>query len=125
MYYQYEDDSISACPLTIHTLLHIADGIKLMGPVWVYWAFAMERSCGKLARMIKSWRFPFANLDNQVLAQAQLLHIVSHHNIHDQLALWPPSDPGGTIIAGPHCRYLFLLLLVHGLKHLQIGRSNC
>lgn len=112
MYYQYEDDSISACPLTIHTLLHIADGIKLMGPVWVYWAFAMERSCGKLARMI-------------ILAQAQLQHIVSHHNIHDQLALWPPSDPGGTIIAGPHCRYLFLLLLVHGLKHLQIGRSNC
>ncbi|KAJ3525650.1 hypothetical protein NMY22_g10485 [Coprinellus aureogranulatus] len=110
LYYQYKDERISACPLTIHALLHIADGIEFMGPVWVYWAFGMERYCGKLARMIKSRRFPFANLDNQVLTQSQLQCIASHHNIHQEIALRPPPESdAGTIIVGPEypdCRLL-------------------
>lgn len=42
IYYQLSEDRVSACPLTVHALLHIADSIEAMGPVWCYWAFPME-----------------------------------------------------------------------------------
>ena len=47
-YYQYLPQHISACPLTIHALLHTADNIEYCGPVWAYWAFPMERYCSVL-----------------------------------------------------------------------------
>ncbi|RXW12674.1 hypothetical protein EST38_g13181 [Candolleomyces aberdarensis] len=87
IYYQFDADRLSACPVTIHALLHIADGIMLLGPVWVYWAFPMERFCGRLARFIRSRRFPFSNLDNQVLAHAQMTQIKNHYNLHTELSL--------------------------------------
>ncbi|KAJ2924138.1 hypothetical protein H1R20_g12962, partial [Candolleomyces eurysporus] len=101
LYYQYSEDRLSACPLTIHALLHIADGIEFMGPVWVYWAFAMERFCGKLARAIKSRRFPFANLDNQVLAQAQFTCIKNIYGLEDEISLNVPKKSWETEIPNP------------------------
>ncbi|KAF8599811.1 hypothetical protein BDV93DRAFT_411994, partial [Ceratobasidium sp. AG-I] len=53
-------------------LLHIADEIEDMGPVWCYWAFPMECFCGALARAGKSRRFPWASLNRHVLEVAQL-----------------------------------------------------
>ena len=38
MYYIHDLTQTSACPLTIHALLHIAWGIRVAGPVWTYWA---------------------------------------------------------------------------------------
>lgn len=103
LYYQYADDRLSACPVTIHSLLHIADGIEYMGPVWVYWAFAMERFCGKMARNIKSRRFPYANLDNRILTQAQLTCVLQRYNLDDTLN--PPKDEdAGIIIENPNCK---------------------
>ncbi|RXW13572.1 hypothetical protein EST38_g12282 [Candolleomyces aberdarensis] len=87
IYYQFCVDRLAACPITIHALLHIADGILLLGLVWVYWAFAMERFCGKLACVICSQRFPFSNLDNQVLVQAQLMQIKNNYDLHKELSL--------------------------------------
>ncbi|KAF6758291.1 hypothetical protein DFP72DRAFT_807899 [Ephemerocybe angulata] len=75
IYYQDKADRLSACPVTVHALLHIAEGIIMLGPVWVYWAFAMERFCGRIGRVIRSRRFPFSNLDNQILAHAQLTQL--------------------------------------------------
>jgi hypothetical protein len=65
-YYRYNPERISACPLTVHALLHIADSIAIAGPVWAYWAFPMERYCGKLLPAIKSRRFPYSNLSNRI-----------------------------------------------------------
>ncbi|KAJ8456982.1 hypothetical protein ONZ45_g18499 [Pleurotus djamor] len=97
LYYQYSPDRLATCPLTIHGLLHIADGITEMGPVWAYWAFPMERYCGKLQRGIKSRRFPFASLDNFVLYHAQLSHIKTLYALEDQLSLSHQRD---TSVAG-------------------------
>ena len=33
-YYCYDPERISACPLTVHVLLHIADSIAIAGPVF-------------------------------------------------------------------------------------------
>lgn len=39
IYYQHDPNRLSACPVTVHALLHIADSIEEMGPIWTYWAF--------------------------------------------------------------------------------------
>lgn len=89
LYYQYDLDRLSACPLTVHALLHIADGIKAMGPVWAYWAFPIERFCGKLGKAIKSRRNPYTNLDNRLLLMVQMMQIKNMYGLHDTLRLGP------------------------------------
>ncbi|KAJ7433126.1 hypothetical protein B0H11DRAFT_2376974, partial [Mycena galericulata] len=89
LYYQYSPDRLSACPVTIHALLHIADGIEAAGPVWAYWAFPMERFCGRLQPCIKSRRFPFASIDGHVVATAQLAIVKVKHAV--DLRLGPPK----------------------------------
>jgi hypothetical protein len=84
-YYQRSPDRVATCPITIHVLLHIAGGIKTMGPVWAYWVFPMERFCGKLLCCIKSWRHPFANIDSYITAVAQLDQIKNCYNAHERL----------------------------------------
>jgi len=90
--YYYQDDAprVSTCPLTIHALLHTADSIKAMGPVWCYWAFPMERYCGRLKPAIRSRRYPYGLLDRNVLEDAQLTEIKMFYNLTDELALRPP-----------------------------------
>ncbi|KAJ7780776.1 hypothetical protein DFH07DRAFT_865227 [Mycena maculata] len=89
LYYQYSPERLSTCPLTIHALLHIADGIVAAGPIWAYWAFPMERFCGRLQPCIKSRRFPFASIDGHVVAMAQLSIIKVKHTV--DLRLGPPK----------------------------------
>lgn len=94
IYYQHNPDRISTCPLTIHALLHIADSIKAMGPVWCYWAFPMERYCGALQPAIRNRRHPYASLDRHVLEDTQLTQIGTVYNISQTLSL---QAPRGTI----------------------------
>ncbi|TRM55459.1 hypothetical protein BD626DRAFT_358155, partial [Schizophyllum amplum] len=53
-------------------LLHIADSIEAMGPVWAYWAFPMERYCGRLQTGLRNRRFPWSSLNEYVIAAARL-----------------------------------------------------
>ena len=92
------------CPLTVHALLHIADSIEAMGPVWAYWAFPMERLCGKLLCCIKSRRHPFASIDSYITAVAQLEQIKNRYNAHDQLGLLPPKEGNTQEFAFIECK---------------------
>ncbi|KAL0056826.1 hypothetical protein AAF712_016563 [Marasmius tenuissimus] len=89
LYYQYDPDRTRACPLTLHALLHIVDGIQWVGPVWTYWAFPMERYCGRLQPAIKSRRHPFAAIDNYIASFAQLSHLKIMYNLHHELEMQP------------------------------------
>jgi hypothetical protein len=93
IYYQHKTERLSTCPLTIHALLHIADGIKAMGPVWCYWAFPMERYCGSLEPAIRSRRYPYASLDRYITESSQLRQIANLYDIASVLALRPPPEP--------------------------------
>lgn len=90
LYYQHSPSRLSACPVTVHSLLHIADGIEACGPVWAYWAFPMERFCGLLLPCIKSRRFPYANIDSHVVATAQISQIKNRYGLQEELSLRPP-----------------------------------
>jgi hypothetical protein len=94
MYYQYSPERLSTCPVTIHALLHIADYIKAVGPVWVSWAFPMERFCGLLQPSIKSRRFPYSSIDKYVVNAARLSQCKIIYNIADELCLTRPRGAG-------------------------------
>ncbi|KAF9546385.1 hypothetical protein CPC08DRAFT_738550 [Agrocybe pediades] len=87
LYYQTSPDRLPACPVTVHNLLHVADGIEAIGPVWAYWVFPVERFCGLLKPAIKSRRHPYTNIDNFILANAQITQIKNFYDLHEELKL--------------------------------------
>ena len=87
-YYQYSSGRLSVCPLTIHSLLHVVDCIQDCGPVWAYWSFVMERFCSRLVpAATKCRRYPFAAIDNHVVALAQISEIKLRYNCSKQVML--------------------------------------
>lgn len=93
MYYQLSPDRLSTCLVTVHGLLHIADGIPASGPVWVAWAYPIERFCGSLSPAVKSRRFPYASISRHITEVAQLEQIKLAHNLSECLALSKPKGP--------------------------------
>ncbi|KAF9040964.1 hypothetical protein BJ165DRAFT_1493585 [Panaeolus papilionaceus] len=91
LYYENDPDCLSACPLTVHALLHIADSIRENGPVWVSWAFPMERHCGILLRAIRSQRHLYVSLSAFVAAKAQLKQIRLKYNLTEVSLIF--TDP--------------------------------
>lgn len=39
-------ERLSACLPVFHQVLHVANGIRWAGPMYVYWQWPMERVCG-------------------------------------------------------------------------------
>ncbi|KAF9791037.1 hypothetical protein BJ322DRAFT_422834 [Thelephora terrestris] len=98
IFYQCDPERISTCPVTLHSLLHVADGIEAAGPVWTYWSFVMERFCGFLKRDgVRSRRKPYASLDNRVRHVAQLHNTKIRYNLVDLLSLTGPTREGGEV----------------------------
>ncbi|QRV85581.1 Transposase family tnp2 [Ceratobasidium sp. AG-Ba] len=87
LYYREKSDRLRACTLPIHALLHIADDIRNMGPVWAYWAFPMERFNGSLAHANLNCRFVWASLDRHLLEVTQLSQIKLIFGLKDALSL--------------------------------------
>jgi hypothetical protein len=87
LYYRHAPDRLRVCTLPIHSLLHIADDIEAMGPVWCYWAFPMEHFCGALGRANLNPCFPFVSMDRRVLEVAQLAQIKYMYNLFETLDL--------------------------------------
>ncbi|CAE6388809.1 unnamed protein product, partial [Rhizoctonia solani] len=86
-YYMDDPDRLRACTLPLHALLHIADDIEAMGPVWAYWAFPMERFCGALARASKSRHYPYSSINRRVLQVSQLSQIKLIYGLTEELNL--------------------------------------
>ncbi|THU92539.1 hypothetical protein K435DRAFT_820462 [Dendrothele bispora CBS 962.96] len=88
LYLQNDAERISACPVTLHALLHIADSIDDCGPVWAYWTFATERYCGYLSPKFKSRRYPWAPHDTLIF---KIL------TPYPTCVLLPPKKPASTV----------------------------
>ena len=109
IYYQLSPDRVSACPVTIHAILHIPDSIEASGPVWVSWAFPTERYCGSLVPAIRSRRFPFPSLDRYIAELAQLTQIKMLYNLEEILSLQVPKGDVAGLFSNPACEFKFLL----------------
>jgi hypothetical protein len=86
IFYQHNLSRLSTCPFSIHALLHIADRIESAGPVWCYWAFAMERFCGAVGQHVKNRRNPYASLNRRAQDLAQLQLIKLKYGLMDELS---------------------------------------
>jgi hypothetical protein len=80
-YYQYKPERLPCMTLTVHALLHIADTIETIGPVWMWWSFPIERQCGRFQWKVKSRKHPYTNLNNYLLQHAQLDQIKMIYNL--------------------------------------------
>src|SRR5262245_27970137 len=109
IYYQYAPDRLSACPVTIHALLHIADCIEGASPVWATWTFPTERHCGSLTPAVMSRRFPFASIDRHVTEVTQLTQIKMFHRLDDALSLQAPSHTVAGQFSDPNCNVFHAL----------------
>ncbi|THU87004.1 hypothetical protein K435DRAFT_822023 [Dendrothele bispora CBS 962.96] len=87
LYYQYNPDRLSACPLTIHALLHVADSIEWCGPAWAYWSFPTERYCNRIQPAIKSRRYPWACIDIYITDYAVLSIIKMNYDLGETLRM--------------------------------------
>jgi hypothetical protein len=91
------------CTVTIHALLHIADSIETCGPVWVSWAYPMERFCGKLQRAVKGRRYVWASIDNWALRSAQAAHIRIFFHLNPEDVLFAPPSQRTTVQLSSPC----------------------
>jgi hypothetical protein len=123
LYYKHDPARLSACPLTIHALLHIAWGIREAGPVWTYWAYPMERHCNTLLQAIKSRRHPYTSISSFVTATAQLDQIRLVYDLHETLCLDPDKKESNKLVHDL-CRFFDYSLLVTHVKYKQI-RTTC
>ena len=85
IYYQFDKTRLRVCTLPVHALLHIASDIRRMGPVWCYWAFAMERCCSSLAIAIKCRKHPYTYLAHRVRDVARLSMIKVQYDLTSKL----------------------------------------
>ncbi|KAF7340818.1 hypothetical protein MSAN_02111100 [Mycena sanguinolenta] len=85
-YYQYSESRLRVCTLTIHGMLHIPDDILFCGPSWTTWTYFMERYCGILQAGLRSKRFPWSNLNNNVLHVAYLEQLNARYDLEDELS---------------------------------------
>ncbi|TFK98653.1 hypothetical protein BDV98DRAFT_572510, partial [Pterulicium gracile] len=68
-------------------LLHLAQDIRNMEPLWVYWCFVMERFCGSLLPSVKSRKHPDTSLANRIRDLAQNSQIELIYQLHDMMDL--------------------------------------
>ncbi|KAF7372933.1 hypothetical protein MSAN_00500000 [Mycena sanguinolenta] len=93
-YYQYREDRLCACPLTIHGMFHVVPDIRFCGPSWTTWTFFMERYCGFLKHGLRSRSQPWANLNNRMLHYAYLEQIAVRYDLTDELAIFGQRTSG-------------------------------
>lgn len=53
-YYGRRWERLPACLPVFHQILHVAQGIRWAGPMYVYWQWPMERVCGMIAATARS-----------------------------------------------------------------------
>jgi hypothetical protein len=105
IYYQYNSRRLPVCTLPVHALLHIADDIRRAGPVWCYWAFAMERYYGSLVPSVKSKRHLYASIARRIRETTQLGQMKLIYNKGQELELSTRKDYDTTGTSFFYCEY--------------------
>lgn len=111
LYYQYDLDRLSMCPLTIHALLHVPNDIRMNGPPCFNWSFIMERWCNWLKPAAsKSKQRPYVSIALRQYPMAVLHDLQQRFDLMD---LFQPRDvpnegPSKVETMFPECEYFSL-----------------
>lgn len=90
-------------------LLHIADYIQAIGPVWVSWQFAMERYCGDLSSRVANLRYPYANMAQRILSKSTVYHLWNKYDLQELLGSSRHGGLKDSEYAFPGCKCLIHL----------------
>ncbi|KIM21216.1 hypothetical protein M408DRAFT_110138, partial [Serendipita vermifera MAFF 305830] len=85
LYYRYDMDRISACPLNVHAMIHISNDTRHAGPLSRIWEYVTERFMGQISRSIKSRRYPFAQLSETVKKREQMKLVIAKYGLENEL----------------------------------------
>ncbi|KAF7340503.1 hypothetical protein MSAN_02121700 [Mycena sanguinolenta] len=96
----------------LHGLFHIPDNILFCGPSWTTWTFFMERYCGLLQAGLRSKRFPWANLNKNVLHIAYLEQLNARYNLEEELSQAKQSGPRKLEYRYDNCGYCKILMIL-------------
>jgi hypothetical protein len=80
-------ERISACPLTLHAMIHLASDTRNAGPLSRIWEYVTERFMGRIARSITSRQYPFSQLAETVKRTEQIKVVALRYGLEDQLKL--------------------------------------
>lgn len=95
LYYGDLPEHLHVCTSQVHALLHIPHFLRVWGPMWLYWAYPMERIVGSLDNAARSRIHPYSSLQRSILLREQLHNIprlwdmreVDTSKIHNGLAV--------------------------------------
>jgi hypothetical protein len=91
-YYARQYDRLPACLPVFHQLAHVADFLNILGPMWVYSQWVMERVCGMMVVSARNRFTANRNLQINLLLQEQR-HLIPYLSL--QLAE-DESRPGSS-----------------------------
>ena len=113
IYYQGNASQLSACRSQIHYLLHMAQNVRTLGPLFCYWQYPVERYIGQFERWATSKSQINVSLMNNIVQREniaylrykfQSLAIPTWKGVQrpgDKLALDLP-DTQGAFLLGPY-----------------------
>lgn len=70
-YYQHKEENLHFCLSVFHNLLHFTDHIVECGPPSCFWQYPMERFVGGLASNVRSRRYPYQSLSNNIVLRTR------------------------------------------------------
>ena len=88
-YIQRNSKWLLAALISFHYLLHIANLIRNMGPAWATWQYPMKRLCGMLLLLVRSWKHPYVNLQNQITIWTHFAHLKYKPEVNQQILRCP------------------------------------
>ena len=95
MYYQHKQVRLPACRAVFHALLHVADCVEWLGPMWSYSQWTMERMCGLWVLKVKQKQQADRNLSLALLRDLQL-HSLQY--VVDTQRMTDDSNPSQDIL---------------------------
>ena len=101
-YYRHDISQLSACPLTIHALLHVGSSIRVNSPVWTNWTFPMERYCGDVVWHVKNQHYLYIGINNYATTSAQLAQLKLHYDLDQELRFGSRPDQDD------HTRHIYI-----------------
>lgn len=70
-YYQYKAENLNLCLSVFHNVLHFPRHILECGPPSCFWQYPMERFLGGLVPTVRSRRYPYQSLSNNLLLRTR------------------------------------------------------
>jgi len=70
-YYRMEYDRLPVCLPVFHQVAHVADYLDIIGPMWVYSQWVMERLCGMIVQYAQNRFCANRNMEINLLLQEQ------------------------------------------------------